>query len=129
MRAYGRVRPGGFTTLASVFIAASAIACSLCVGVSQAPAAPSTASVVSAARSCGTIHASGYAFRVTIIKGHTSCRIARKVLRAFMSGKGTKHGSGPEANLTWRVYRWTCGHGTGGGGCTRRGARILAQMV
>ena len=50
-------------------------------------------------------------------------------MKAFLSGKGRRHGHGPQANLYWTLYGWTCGTGTGGGGCTRHRHRdyVLAQ--
>lgn len=83
------------------------------------PASAST--TATAARACGHFRAEGLRFTATVVRGHVTCRAARKVLRAFMSGRGKKHGSGPEANLTWTLFGWTCGHGTGGGGCIRHG--------
>jgi hypothetical protein len=95
--------------------------------------APSSAKAASHTR--GHFRAKGIRFEATVMKGRVTCRTARKVLRAFMSGKGHKHGSGPEVNLTWTVYGWTCAHGTGGGGCIRHGSNyknardyIIAQQ-
>jgi hypothetical protein len=114
MAARGRVRIG--RVIAIGLAAALAVACLMVVATKAASGSP-----VSAARSCGHFHAQGLRFRATIVRGRVTCKGARKVLRAFMSGRGKKHGSGPEANLTWTVFGWTCGHGTGGGGCIRHG--------
>lgn len=75
------------------------------------------------ARTCGTVVARGVRFDVTIKKGRASCATARKVLWAFMSGRGRRYGpaNGPAYLQTWSVNGWSCGHGTGGGACIRGG--------
>jgi hypothetical protein len=77
-----------------------------------------------ASRSCGTFHADGAKLAVTILRGHVTCDKARRVLRAFFAGKGRMHEppGGPAAQQTWTVQGWTCGYGTGGGGCIRYGS-------
>jgi hypothetical protein len=74
-------------------------------------------------RSCRSVIAQGTRFQVTISRGRVSCRTARRVLRAFMSGKGKLHGpaNGPAYLQSWSLYGWRCGHGTGGGACIRHG--------
>src|SRR3954468_14237820 len=85
-------------------VAVSALTASASDGPSVAQAA---------SRSCGSFRLHGLTYDVTIERGHVPCRAARKVLRAFMNGKGRQHGSGPEADKTWPLSGWTCGHGTG----------------
>lgn len=91
-----------------------------------------------AARGCRTVVAAGTRFSVTISKGRATCATARKVLQAFMSGRGALHGppNGPAYLQTWTVDGWSCGHGTGGGACIRGGGTyrtarddIIAQAV
>jgi hypothetical protein len=74
------------------------------------------------ARSCRSIHAGGFTLEVKIIRGRVSCREARKVLGAFLTGKGTQHGGGSSATTYWTLYDWRCSHGGGGGACLRRGS-------
>lgn len=75
---------------------------------------------------------------MTIQKGTPSCSTARKVLRAFLTGKGTLHGpvNGPAYKQTYTVGAWTCGTGTGGGACFKGGTNyksassyIIAQQI
>ena len=89
------------------------------------------------ARSCPSFTLSGYVFAVKIEKGGVTCSTARKVLRAFLSGRGKLHGppNGPAYKQTWTLYGWSCGHGAGGGGCIRHGSNyknardyILAEI-
>jgi len=89
-----------------------------------APTASASPTVHEATRSCADIRAAGSTFTVTIDKGNVSCSTARKVLRAVLSGKGTEHGptDGPQADQSWTVDGWSCGHGAGGGACIYGGA-------
>lgn len=82
------------------------------------------ASSADAARSCGTVRAGDYRYKITIERGVVSCPKARGVLRAFLRGKGTLHGpvNGPAAKQSWKLRRWWCGHGAGGGACRRGGS-------
>jgi hypothetical protein len=59
---------------------------------------------------------------LTIHRGTVSCAEAERVVRDFTAGRGIEHGSGPEADKSWTVDGWTCGHGAGGGACLRGGA-------
>ena len=69
----------------------------------------------SATRSCGTFHAKGVQtpVRVRIVRGHTSCRTARGVLRSLFAHKRT------------HVRGWRCvGPQTGYSQCVKGRARI-----
>jgi hypothetical protein len=95
--------------------------------------------VAHAARySCGRIHVPGGVLAVTVVRGRVRCSTARSVFVAFFNGKGQLHGprNGPAYKQSWRIGRWSCGHGAGGGGCISGGASfrtardwILAQEV
>jgi hypothetical protein len=79
---------------------------------------------------CGSITADhGTRFHVSVTRGHVACSTARRVLRVFLNGGGKMHGppSGPAYLQYWTLFGWSCGYGTGGGGCTRHHDRILAQ--
>lgn len=96
------------------------------------PAVLATPASITRMRACGTFVAQHTKFGATVSRGSVACRTARKVLKAFVSGKGHRHGpaNGPAYLQTWTVYGWTCGHGTGGGACVRNHNRdrILAQI-
>jgi len=87
--------------------------------------------VAASTRSCGTIRAQGTRFAVTVTHGRASCATTRHVLSDFFHGKGKVHGpaNGPAYKQWWAVDGWACGYGTGGGGCSRSGARIRAQQT
>ncbi len=82
-------------------------------------------------RYCGTIRAQMTTFGVTVSRGRTACRTARRILDDFLRGKGQMHGpaSGPSYLQWWAVGGWRCGYGAGGGGCSHHGARIIAQQL
>jgi hypothetical protein len=106
------------------WIALSGIAVLGCYLVLGLPSAKSTRIGAAArSRACRSFQLRGTRYSVTIKKGRVTCRTARRVLRAFMSGKGTLHGppNGPAYKQTWTLDGWTCGHGAGGGGCIRHG--------
>lgn len=86
-----------------------------------AKAASGTEVAAKSSRTCRSVRARGRRFRVTIVKGSVRCRTARRILRAFFSGKGVKHGGPSNAQTYWTLGRWRCGTGTGGGGCIRGG--------
>ena len=68
-----------------------------------------------AAKSCGTFRVTGLQTQVhvRVVRGHTSCRTARAVLRSLFAHKRT------------HVRGWRCvGPQTGYSQCVRRGARI-----
>jgi hypothetical protein len=90
----------------------------------------SASPAVDVTRSCVDAHAEGSTFTVTIEKGNVSCSTARMVLRALMSGKGKEHGppDGPQADQTWTVDGWSCGHGAGGGACIYGGANYRVAL-
>jgi len=75
-------------------------------------------------RNCPRFRAQGNTFEAIILRGHPDCATVDKVLRAFMSGKGTMHGppDGPAYLQSWTLYGWSCGHGAGGGACIRGGS-------
>jgi hypothetical protein len=79
-------------------------------------------------RSCGGFKHGSQRYKIEIARGRVSCREARKVLKAFLNGKGKKHGGGSEATTYWTVYGWRCGYGTGIA-CTRGGTRRKARDV
>ena len=101
------------------------IACFPLVGAVAAPRGASEAQpvAVAARRQCRVLRLSGTTYRVTIEKGKVSCQTATKVLKDFLSGQGTLHGppNGPAYEQTYTLHGWTCGYGTGGGGCIRNG--------
>jgi hypothetical protein len=74
-------------------------------------------------RACRPFRVRRTKFSDTILRGHVRCRMARRVLRDFLSGGGRMHGrrSGPMSERTWTVHGWTCDYGTGGGVCIHRG--------
>ena len=82
----------------------------------------------SASRSCGTFTTSNNGvtstYAATVLRGNVRCRVTRRVLRAFASGKGTLHGpvNGPAVAQSWTLFGWRCGHGAGGGACIRGGS-------
>jgi hypothetical protein len=90
------------------------------------------AAPASAARSCGNVHARGHAWKVTIDRGHVTCHAARRVLNAFLHGKGRMHGpkNGPAFRQYWTLYGWRCGNGAGAAGCSRHhgGDSVLAEV-
>jgi hypothetical protein len=100
-------------------------------GSISAEARSSTEDSVHAARSCGSVGGRGRRWDVTIENGGVSCRTARKVLRAFLHGKGRMHGprNGPASDQYWTLYGWKCGNGAGAVGCNRHHFRdyILAE--
>jgi hypothetical protein len=105
----------------NISVAGTAAALLLLVPVA-APAGNAPAPVTAAAkRSCKSVTARGRRFRVVINRGAVSCRLARNVLRDFMSGKGIKHGGPSSAETYWTLRGWKCGTGAGGGGCIRHG--------
>jgi hypothetical protein len=65
---------------------------------------------------------------LTVTRGPVSCRDAEKVAHDFAAGRGIEHGTGPEANRSWTVDGWTCGHGAGGGAC-RSGRSALEYSI
>jgi hypothetical protein len=78
-------------------------------------AVAATNSPALAAKSCGTFRVEGLktAVHVRVVRGHTSCRIARAVLRSLFAHKRT------------HVRGWRCvGPQTGYSQCVRRSARI-----
>jgi hypothetical protein len=88
--------------------------------------------------SCGRIHVPGGVLAVTVMRGRVRCSTARSIFVAFFNGKGQLHGprNGPAYKQSWRIGRWSCGHGAGGGGCISGGASyktardwILAEEV
>jgi hypothetical protein len=85
-------------------------------------AASSASPRARSARSCRSIRAGGFALGVKIVRGRVNCAEARKVLGAFLNGKGTRHGGGSSATTYWTLYGWRCGHGAGGGACIRHGS-------
>jgi hypothetical protein len=109
------------------------LAAAVAVMIVLAPAASASPTVHEATRSCADIRSEASTFTVTIEKGNVSCSTARKVLEAFMSGKGTEHGppDGPQADQTWTVDGWSCGHGAGGGACIHGGAnyRVARDQI
>jgi hypothetical protein len=88
---------------------------------------PGTPSVSAApARDCGVqSYGSGTRDRVWVLKGRTSCKLARKVFRDFFGGKGKHHSTPGQgmAGVTVTVDGWTCSYFAGGGGCTKGPAR------
>lgn len=89
-------------------------------------ALPSTTQA--AEHSCGEIRVAHAFFRVGK-RGPVTCGTARTVMRSFMAGKGIKHGGRYAYEQWWALGRWRCGHGAGGGGCTRGDASIEASWV
>jgi hypothetical protein len=114
-----RLRPGRSAALSAIAVLVLAV-----------PLLGEFPTAARADHGCGTIHARGYTFHVTVARGRVSCHTARKVLRAFMRGRGRMHGpkDGPAYRQYWTLYGWKCGHGAGGGGCTRDGRRIYAVL-
>src|SRR4051812_31982930 len=125
-RAHERCPTGG-STLSHVRPGIGALVCAaLLVVPATAPVAAQP--TVRAAKACHSIHGRGYRWTVRVEKGHVSCRKARKVLSAFLHGKGHMHGpaNGP-AYQQWRsVYHWRCGNGAGAVGCSRHSRLISA---
>jgi hypothetical protein len=80
-------------------------------------------SVIAGTGTCRVFRARGARFSVMVLQGRVRCGKARRVLRDFLSGRGQMHGprSGPASEQAWTVDGWTCGYGTGGGACMRRG--------
>ena len=103
---------------AVLLIGVAVLACCLAFGVPVTQTAGAAES-----RACGSFRVAGSVFDVTIEKGRVSCDTARSVLRGFLSGKAKLHGppGGPAYLQTWTLDGWSCGHGTGGGGCIRGG--------
>jgi hypothetical protein len=91
-------------------------------------ALPSTATA--GTRKCPQFTITARSYRsvehLVIRRGSVSCSDAQKVVRDFVAGRGVEHGSGPEADRSWTVDGWTCGHGAGGGSCLRGGATGLS---
>ena len=86
-----------------------------------AAASASTGAEAHAARGCGSVGGRGRRWQVTIDSGRVTCGTARKILRAFLHGKGRMHGprNGPAADQYWTLYGWKCGNGAGAVGCNR----------
>ena len=92
-------------------------------GAAWADHPPSARAHAAAAHSCGSVKGAGHTWPVTIDRGRVSCRAARKVLRAFIHGKGRFHGPkhGPAAKQYWTLYGWRCARGAGAVDCIRHG--------
>jgi hypothetical protein len=103
------------------FIAVAAIA----VGVAGAAWAQTASAPahMAATHSCASVAGAGHTWAVTVDRGFVSCRAARKVLRAFIHGKGSFHGpkNGPAHKQYWALYGWRCGRGNGAVDCIRHG--------
>lgn len=117
------------TILALVALALMSAAVFAVAALASSPAPPASGA---RHRPCGTIHGRGHPWKVTIYKGHVSCHAARRVLRAFLHGKGRMHGppNGPAYRQYWTLYGWKCGNGAGAAGCNRHHFRqyVIAEV-
>jgi hypothetical protein len=57
-----------------------------------------------------------------------SCPTAEQIVHLWLKGNAVEHGSGPEADRSWTVDGWLCGHGAGGGAC-HRGSHALEYWI
>jgi hypothetical protein len=96
----------------------TAILTAVVASISATPAA--------ANRACGSVVIGGVQREsVEIFRGRVSCADARAVISSFGSGHGIEHGgrNAPFSQKTWTIPGgWSCGKGTGGGVCIRRGS-------
>lgn len=87
-------------------------------------------SPASAGKDCGRVaatrdHITSH-FRVEIARGAVSCEAARRVVKAYNSGKGTLHKAGTGRTNWYTTLRggWTCSSGAGGAETCGHGPKI-----
>lgn len=71
------------------------------------------------AKSCGSFKIGDYRAYVTVERGPTGCKTAKRLVLDLYKGKGTPRGTPPN---DYRALRgWRCDTATGGGACGKRG--------
>ncbi len=66
-----------------------------------------------------------YHYRYKVRAAHVPCQKARHVVKSYNRHpeQWKQHGDGTLATTHWTRRGWSCGHGSGGGGCHARGNR------
>jgi hypothetical protein len=115
--------------------AAVCLVLAVAIAVPVSAAGPSPTATVAGKRDCGvqTYRSGGSAIRdrVSVLKGHATCKRARKVLRDFFAGKGKRHETPGEgmAGVSVTVDRWTCGYFAGGGACSKGSTKHPTDLI
>lgn len=117
--------PSGMKLRTAVASAAVGLALTSAIAGSVAVAGSPPTATTAGKRNCGIqTYRSGDAVardRVWVLRGHVTCKRARKVLRDFFAGKGKHHDKPGEgmAGVTVTVDGWTCSYFAGGGACAK----------
>ncbi len=99
-------------------------------------------SLAQAARQCGAVTITHLgSLRIEVVRGDTSCTVARTVMSTLYRGKRGRprcyHNASScrngrptsKANTYWIVDGWKCSVAAGGGGCTHSGERIAGHFA